>query len=319
MKSLLIAAWVVCAFSSWALAQGSVITVVVPFTPGTSPDLLSRLFAQELNTRLGKPIVTQNKPGASGNLGTYQVARAAPDGSTLLMTTASHVSTNLPQFRKFPFDPITSFAPIALIAKSNLALVVSNQTPAKTVQEYVKLARSEPGKLNYSSPGLMSAQHLTMELFKVLTKTNTVHIPYPGSAGAIRDVVSGHVNAMFMPLESAMPLAADKQVRVLAVASHKRSPLAPDVPTMEEAGVSGIDVALWFALFAPAGTPQPIIERYNALFNEAMKSPRIREAAAKQGMELVGGPPSVLKDWIVNEMQRWTKLIAEAGIKPPSK
>jgi tripartite-type tricarboxylate transporter receptor subunit TctC len=299
-----------------AAAQGTPVTIVVPFTPGTTPDFLSRMIGEELQARTGRPFVTENKPGASGNLGTFQVARAAPDGSTLLMTTASHASTNVPQFRKFAFDPETSFAPIALIATSALALVVSPSTPANNVQEYVSFARTQSGRLNYASPGPMSTQHLVMEMFKARTKTEAVHVPYPGSAGAVRDVVAGHVNAMFMPIETALPLAAENKVRILAVASRTRSPLAPQVPTLDESGVSGIDVALWFGLLAPAGTPEPVVARYNALVNDAIKMPKIHDAVAKQGQVLVGGTPEKFRDWIADEMQRWTKLVAEVGIKP---
>ena len=299
-------------------AQTRAVTIVVPFTPGTVPDLLARTIGEELQSRIGQPVVVENKPGASGNLGTYQVARAAPDGHTLLMTTASHVVTNIGSFKKFAFDPITSFEPIIQIATGSLVLVISNNTPATTLREYIDYSRANPGKLNYASPGPMSAQHLAGEMFKTVTKTDAIHVPYPGSAGAVRDIVAGHVNAVFLPFDTLLPLLADNKLRALAVVSDSRSPLAPQIPTMKEQGIEGIEVSLWFGVLAPAGTPKDIVERYNRLINEIVLLPRFREDFPRRGLTLVGGPPSRFEKFIADEVRRWTKVIADAGLKPDS-
>jgi tripartite-type tricarboxylate transporter receptor subunit TctC len=304
-------------FGIWpARAQKGPVTIVVPFTPGTIPDYLSRILGEQIKDRIGLSIITDNRAGASGNLGTYRVARAEPDGNTLLLTTASHVATNIPPFRKFDFDPEQSFAPIILIAKSSLLLTVSMNTPAKTLGEYIALGKSPVGSLNYSSPGPMSLQHLVMEMFKTATGTRAVHVPYPGSAGAVRDVVAGHVNAMFMPVDTALPLIASGQIKPLAVASASRSSLAPEVPTLKELGLDGFDVSLWFGLLAPSGTPPETVERYNALANEIFAQSKWREDFAKRGIEFVGGTPGHFAEFIRNETERWTRVITEAHLKP---
>lgn len=306
--------WIVGPLS--APAQTGVVTIVVPFTPGTVPDYLSRVLAQQLKDQIGFPVITDNRPGASGNLGTFRVARSSPDGNTLLMTTASHVSTNIVPFRKFDFDPQKSFEPIILIAKSRLVLAVSNNTPAKTLAEYIALGRSKTVSLNYSSPGLMSVQHLLMELFKQKTETNAVHIPYPGSAGAIEDLIAGRVNAMFVPIDSALPLIAGGEIRPLAVASPERLPQAKDIPTLQELGLSGLDVPLWFGLLAPAGTPQEIVTRYNKLANEDFTKPQSVADFAKRGLEFIGGPPQVFRDFIADQTRLWSDVISSAHLKP---
>lgn len=299
-----------------ALAQSGTVTIVVPFTPGTVPDYLSRLLGDQLKDRIGHPVITDNRAGASGNLGTFRVARAEPDGNTLLMTTASHVATNIQPFRKFDFDPATSFEPIILVGKSTLLLVVNNEVPAKSVSEFVALGRSNASSLNYSSPGPMSLQHLVMEMFKLATGIKATHVPYPGSAGAIRDVIAGHVNAMFMPIDSALPLLLDGKIRALAVASSKRSSLAPNIPTLKEAGIDGFDVALWFGLLAPAGTPRAVVDRYNALSKDIFTQQRFRDDFERRGLELVAGSPKQFAEFIQEETARWSKVIAGAQLKP---
>ncbi|AMN39912.1 Bug family tripartite tricarboxylate transporter substrate binding protein [Rhodoplanes sp. Z2-YC6860] len=302
--------------SDAAKSQNGPVTIVVPFTPGTIPDYLSRILGEQLKDRIGVPVITDNRAGASGNLGTYRVARSEPDGNTLLLTTASHVATNIPPFRKFDFDPEKSFAPIILIAKSRLLLTVSLKTPAKTLAEYIALGQPPSGSLNYASPGPMSLQHLVMEMFKIATKTRAEHIPYPGSAGAVRDTVAGHVNAMFMPVDTALPLVADGQLRALAVASESRSPLAPDVPTLKELGLEGFDVSLWFGLLAPAGTPSDTVNRYNALCNEIFSQPKWGDDFSRRGLEFVGGNPARFATFIKDETERWSRVIATAHLKP---
>ena len=299
-----------------AQVKGRNITIVVPFSAGTGVDILARVIGEELQPMLGQAVVIENKPGASGNIGTNEAARATPDGNTLLLTAPSHILSNLGEFKKFPFDPVASFAPIVEVATGDLALVVHPSVKADNLQEFLNLARAEPGKLNYASTGPLSAQHLAMELFKTASKTNIVHVPYPGSAGAIRDVVAGHVQAMFMPLHTALPLISNKQIKALAISSPKRSPLAQDIPTNNDAGLKGADVGLWYGLLAPAGTPKDVVDRYNTLVNKILALPKVKDALAKQGLVVVGGTPQQFEDFLKKEVQLWEKVLIDAGIKP---
>ena len=244
------------------------------------------------------------------------MARATPDGYTLLLTAPSHVLSNLGEFKKFNFDPVKSFAPIVEVATGDLALVVHPSVKADNLQDFLKLAKAEPGKLNYASTGPLSAQHLAMELFKVASKTDIVHVPYPGSAGAIRDVVAGHVQAMFMPLHTALPLISNKQIKALAISSPKRSALAPEIPTNSDAGLIGADVGLWYGLLAPAGTPKEIIDRYNSQVNQILTTAKVKEALAKQGLVVVGGHAAAIRGLPGEGSSALGKVLLEAGIKP---
>jgi len=291
------------------------IFLTVPFTAGTGPDLLARILGEELRQRWGQAVVVDNKPGASGNIGTQAAARAAPDGHTLLMTVNTFVM-NASLFKTVPYDPQKSFVPIAEIATGALALVVHPSLGANSVQEFVAAAKARPGEINYASPGRGTPQHLAMELFKLTMKADIKHIPYPGSAGAVKDLVGGHVLAMFLPVHTALPLAQDKQIRILAVGSEKRAPQAPDVRTLAEQGVAGFDVDLWYGILAPAGTPQPIIDRYNTVMNEILAQPNVRAALEKQGLIPRGGPPERLAELIARDTPRWANVVREAGITP---
>ena len=291
------------------------IFLVVPFTAGTGPDILARVLGEELRQRWGQAVVVENKPGASGNIGTQAAARAIPDGHTLLMTVNTFVM-NASLFKTVPYDPQKNFVPIAELATGALALVVHPSLGVNSVEEFVAAAKARPGEINYASPGRGTPQHLAMELFKLTMKADIKHIPYPGSAGAVKDLVGGHVQAMFLPVHTALPLAQDKQIRILAVGSEKRAPQAPDVPTLVEQGVAGFDVDLWYGILAPAGTPQPIIDRYNAVMNEILAQPNVRAALEKQGLVPRGGPPERLADLIARDQPRWANVVREAGITP---
>jgi tripartite-type tricarboxylate transporter receptor subunit TctC len=291
------------------------IFLVVPFTAGTGPDILARVLGEELRQRWGQAVVVENKPGASGNIGTQAAARATPDGHTLLMTVNTFVM-NASLFKTVPYDPQKSFMPIAELATGALALVVHPSLGVSSVEEFVAAAKARPGEINYASPGRGTPQHLAMELFKLTMKADIKHIPYPGSAGAVKDLVGGHVQAMFLPVHTALPLAQDKQIRILAVGSEKRAPQAPDVLTLAEQGVAGFDVDLWYGILARAGTPQPIIDRYNAAMNEILAQPNVRAALEKQGLLPRGGPPKRLADLIARDQPRWANVVREAGITP---
>jgi tripartite-type tricarboxylate transporter receptor subunit TctC len=298
------------------LAQGQqqqTIRLNVPFSAGTGPDLLARILSEELRQRWNQPVIVENKPGASGNIGTQAAARANPDGLTLLVTVNTFVM-NASLFSSIPYDPEKSFEPIAEIATGVLALVVHPSLNVSTFPELIALARSKPGEINYASPGRGTPQHLAMELLKLTAQINLTHIPYPGSAGAVKDLAGGHVSAMFIPVHTALPLAEAGQIRILAVGSQARAQRAPQVPTLAELGVTGFDVDLWYGVLAPAGTPKDIVERYNAVFNEILAEPRVREILDRQGLLAEGGPPQRLADLIARDLPRWAKVVKDARI-----
>ena len=285
----------------------------VPFSPGTGPDLLARILGEELRQRWNQPVIVENKPGASGNIGADAAARAAPDGNTLLVTVNTLVM-NASLFRSIPYDPEKSFAPIVEVATGVLALVVHPSLNVSTFPELIALARSKPGEINYASPGRGTPQHLAMELLKLTAKINLTHIPYPGSAGAVKDLAGGHVSAMFLPIHTALPLAEAGQLRILAVGSQARAQQAAQVPTLAELGVTDFDVDLWYAVLAPAGTPKDIVDRYNAVFNEILAQPNVRAVLDRQGLIAQGGPPERLAELIAKDRLRWAKVVKDAEI-----
>jgi len=297
---------------SWAQGH-QIIRLIVPFTPGTGPDLLARIMGEEMRKRLNNAVIVENKPGASGNIGTQAAARADPDGQTLIVTVNTFVM-NASLFNSIPYDPERSFAPIAEIATGGLALVVKPSTRANTVPELIALARSKPGELNYASPGRGTPQHLAMELFKLTAQVNLMHIPYSGSAGAVKDLLAGEVSVMFLPIHTALPLAESGQLRILAIGSKERSQLLKQVPTLVESGMADFDVELWFGVLAPAGTSKEIVNRYNVVLNEILAQPSVQAVLEKQGMTPQGGPPERLTELIAKDRLRWAKVVKEAGI-----
>lgn len=289
------------------------ISMIVPFTPGTGPDSLARVVGEELKQRWNQPVIVDNKPGASGNIGTQAAARAAPDGHTLMMTVNTFVM-NASLFKSLPYDPQTSFVPIIEVATGALALVVHPSLGPTSPAAFVAAAEAKPGEINYASPGRGTPQHLAMELFKLTAGIDVRHVPFAGSAGAVQNLLGGHVSAMFLPLHTALPLAQDNQIRILAIGSAQRSPQAPDVPTLAEVGMPEFDVDLWYGLLAPAGTPKDIVDRYNAVLNEILASEKVRDALAKQGLVAIGGPPERLGALIAKDQPRWAKVVKDAGI-----
>ena len=291
------------------------ITIVVPFTPGTGIDILARLLGEQIQKRWEQTVIIENKPGASGNIGSQQAARAEPDGHTLLMTVNTFVM-NARLFKSLPYDPQKSFAPIIEVATGSLALVVHPSLAAATVSEFVAYAKARPDEINYASPGRGTPQHLAMELLKLNAGISLKHVPYSGSAGAVRDLVGGHVNAMFLP--AAYGAATGRRQPDTAACRRQRRAIraAPDVQTLAEQGVSGFDVDLWYGLLAPAGTSPEIVARYNGVLNEILAQASVREALAKQGMDVKGGPPARLAELIANDQPRWSKVVKDAGITP---
>lgn len=294
-------------------APGRIVTVVVPFSVGTGPDIMARLMGQKLGERWGASIIVENKPGASGNIGAELVAKAPGDGYTLMMT-ATSFALNAALNKSVPYDPVKSFAPVSLVATGALAFAISTDTPAKTLREFVALAKAKPGALNYASTGNGTPQHLTMELFKLAAGVNITHIPYKDSGSATRDLAGGHVNAMIFPVNTAAPLVYAGKVRALAVFGNERSPVLPEAPTMKEEGFTSVEAHVWYALFAPASTPPEIVQKLNGEMDSILGAPEVRELLARQGLAAGGGGPEKLTQMVKSELERWTRVIAEAKI-----
>jgi len=289
------------------------ITIVVPFTPATGADVIARLLQPRLAESLKVPVIVDNKVGASGAIGTEAVAKSAPDGYTVLFTATSHGT--LPAMKKVPYEPVKSFTPVALAATSAMSLLVGPQVPATTIDEFVALAKKSPGAMNYSSPGAGSIQNLTMELVKLETGIDLVHVPYKGSAGAATDLVGGRVQATVAALQTMAPFVNTGRLKMLAVFSAERSPAFPDVPTMRELGHPGLVVDTWYGVLAPAGTPREIVMRLNKEVNALLQLPEIREAFAKQGLTPVVDRPERLGELVEHELSRWNRVVAQAGIR----
>jgi tripartite-type tricarboxylate transporter receptor subunit TctC len=289
------------------------VTLVVPYSTGTGIDILARTLGPHLATRWRNAVVVDNKPGASSSIGTEFVARAPGDGSTLLVTATSFV-TNAALNKSVPYDPVKGFAPIAVLGTGTLALLVSADTPAKSLRDFVALAKSKPGALNYASSGNGTPQHLAMELMKLELGLDIVHVPYKGSGGAMGDLAGGHVTAMIAPVHTAVPYVHSGKVRMLAVMNDERVPTAPSVPTFKEEGFP-LQVDVWYAMFAPASTPPALVAKLNADVNAVLQMPEVRENLAKQGLQPVGGPPEKLAALVRDEQVRWPRVVSAANIK----
>ena len=315
MKRLL--AWLFLAAALPTAAQdypARPVHVIVPYTPGTGADILSRLFGPRLSERWKVAVVTENKAGATGNIGAEYVAKSAPDGHTLLFVATSFGTT--PAISKhLPFDPATSFVPVALVATSGLVVVINPQVPARNMKEFIDVAKRQPGKMHYSSPGNGGPQHLAMELLKLETGIDVVHVPYKGAAGALADVVGGHVQAMISATQTAYPHVQSGKLRAIGLMSAERSPAYPEVPTLKEQGLPGLEVETWYGAFAPAGTSPAIVSKVNADINAVLKEQPVRDVLAKQGMTPVGGPPERLGSLVKSELARWPRVVNAAGIK----
>jgi len=289
---------------------------IVPFPPGGAMDVIARLLGEKAAKALGQPVVVENKPGAGGNIGTDLVAKAPADGYTLMITSIG-MATNKPLYGKLSYDPVKDFAPVSLLAVVPNVLVVNPARQTfKSVDELLVAARQKPGQLTYASAGNGTSIHLAGELFTSLTHTEMMHVPYRGSGPAVADLLGGQVDLMFDSVTSARPHLISGKLRALAVTTPKRSAALPNVPTLAEAGVSGYDVSPWYAVFVPAGTPRPVINRLNAVLLEAMKQPDVVARFEAIGAEAIGSSPAQLAAHLTHESTRWAQLIAERGIKP---
>jgi len=290
------------------------ITIIAPFSPGTGIDILARTCGQKLSQRWGVPVVVDNKPGASGNIGTELAARAAGDGYTLMMT-ATTFALNPALSKKSRYDPLKSFSPVSLVATGVLSFAISANTPAADIGQFVALAKSNPGKLNYASSGNGTPQHLTMELFKLATGTAITHVPYKGAAEATKDLAGGYVDAMILPVHTVAPLVHAGKVRLLAVLSDEPSSVFPNVPTLKEAGYPEVESSVWYGLMAPASTPADIVRRLNGEISAILALADVKEILARQGLSPAGGEPERLSRLVRTELERWRRVIAEAKIR----
>ncbi|MCC6534414.1 MAG: tripartite tricarboxylate transporter substrate binding protein [Burkholderiales bacterium] len=290
------------------------VRIVTPFGPGGGTDIFARLLAQRFSETLGQQFVVDNRPGAGSTLGTEFVAKAAADGSTFLMTSASF-SFSPGLYPRLRFDPIKDFVRVSQVVNVPHVLVVLPSFPAKNLQEFVILARARPGQVLYASAGLGSAMHLAGALFGIVTKTDITHVAYKSGGATTTSVLSGEATTAFNTIETALALIQAKRLRALAVSTRERTPALPDVPTAMEAGIRDYEVIGWFGLMAPAGTPQSIVEQLSAETAKAMASPAVRDFSAKQGATPIGNKPAEFERFVRGEVARWTKIIQHAGIK----
>ena len=290
------------------------IRLVVPYAPGGTSDIVARLIAAPLWNVMGQPVIADNRPGAGSNIGTEIVAKAAPDGYTLLMATPA-ISSNPALYGKVNWDPVASFAPVTLVGEVPVVLVVHPGLSAKSVRELVALAKAQPGKLNFGSSGNGGIGHLVGEHFKSMAGVDMTHVPYKGNGPALLDLMAGVLNLTFSDLAGASPFMKAGKLRPLAIASARRSPTVPDLPTMSEAGVPGFQASSWFAVFAPAHTPRPVVSKLNADIVKVVHAPEVRDRMTGLGFEVVGGKPEELSAFLKSEIAKWSKVIKVSGAK----
>jgi len=290
------------------------IRIVVPFPPGGATDVIARIVGAKLGESLGQTVIVDNRPGASGAIATEFVSKSPADGYTLLLATASTHAIN-PAVSKVPFDPVADFTSVGLIGSAPLGLVVHPSVEAKSVAELVALARRSPGKLDMASFGNATISHLAGELFKSMTSTYMVHVPYKGGAPAMNDLIGGQVSVYFDTLSNTLEPAKAKRVRLLAVTGSKRSPAVPDIPTMSEAGVPGYEAVTWFGVFGPAKLRSDVVTRVNMELAKALSVPEVAQKLVSQGIDLTPGGPGLLHEAVMRDYTKWTQLVRQRGIK----
>ena len=296
--------------ADWAPTKG--VRIVVPIVGGTN-DVVARLVAPELEKALGQPVIVENKGGAGGTIGANEVAKAAPDGQTLLVGYNGPIAVNVTLFSKLPYDPVKDLTPITLAVMSPQFLVVNPNVPVKDVAEFV--ARARTTKMSYASVSVGSASHLTMEMLKAAAHVDVTHLPYKGSAPAVSDLLGGHVDAAFLVPGNVSSLITSGQLRAIASTGPKRFASAPDVPTMIEQGYPGFLAVSWIGFLAPGGTPKPIIDRYNKEIVRILNQPDIKAKLQGMEFEVVAGSPEQFEQWIHDEIPRWGKVIKDTGAK----
>ena len=319
MKStrLLCGMLLVAGFAGLASAQTyptKAIRFVVPYAPGGGTDVLTRVIAEKLSGAWNVPVIVDNRPGAAARIGTEIVARSQPDGYTMLMAINSH-ALNASLYSKLPYDPIKDFSPVIFAATSPNVVVLHPSTPAQSVSELIALARSKPGKLSYSSGGPASGSNLAGELLKMMARVDILEVPYKGAAPAVNDLVGGQVSMSFVVLQSALPHITSGRLRAIAVTSKERSSLLPKLPTVAESGLKGYDVSSWYGTFAPAGTPAPIIEKWNAEVSRILRMPDVEKKLSSLGIEVKGGTAEEFAQFVREDWAFWDKVIKTLGIR----
>jgi tripartite-type tricarboxylate transporter receptor subunit TctC len=303
--------------STFAAAQTwptQAVKIVVPFSPGTGPDILARTLGAKLSEMWGQPVVVENKPGASGNVGASQVAKAAPDGYTLVMA-GNMLVINKTLYRNMQYDPFTDLEPIGLTANGTLLLVAHPKLGITTAKELIALAKAKPGVLVYASPGIGTPHHMAMELFKARAGIDLVHIPFSASGPAVTQLLGGEVPIMFLPVHVAIAHVRAGRLVALAAGGDKRHPLAPEVPTLTELGIRNANTDMWYSLWAPSHTPATIVNRIDADVQRALAMPDVRDALARQGMEERTSTPAELRALMASDFDRWAEIVKAAGIK----
>jgi tripartite-type tricarboxylate transporter receptor subunit TctC len=311
-------AFMFVAFAAEAHAQSwptRPVRIVVPSPPAGGTDIIARVLAEHFSKAFKQQFFVENRPGAGNMIGIESVARATPDGYTFLMT-ASTISLNSVLYKKISYDPIKDFAPITIAATAANILIINPSVPAKSLTEFIALAKKQPGKLTYGTPGIGTSPHMSMELFKSMAGVDIQHIPYRGTVPALTDVMSGQISAMFSNALSAKPQIEAGKVRALGASTPQRSGTLPDVPTIAEAGVPGYEATQWYAFLAPAGTPVPILTQIHAEAMKALNSAEMKEKLAYDGAEPSPSTPEALGAHIRNEIEKWRKVAKSAGIEP---
>jgi tripartite-type tricarboxylate transporter receptor subunit TctC len=310
---LLLAALVLAGSAARAEYPERTIRIVVPYPPGGFNDTLGRVVAQKLGEAWGQPTMVENRPGGGTLIGTDAVAKAPPDGHTLLVV-AFPFAVNPSLYAKLPYDTVRDFAPLLLAGQTPNLLVVNPEVPIHSVKELIAAAQAKPGSLSYGS-GSGSSNHLSMELFRTMTGVELVHVPYKGSAPMVTDLLGGHIQVAFDNTPNVLPQVKAGKLRALAITSATRSAMVPDVPTVSEAGVPGYEVGVWFGIVAPAGTPLAVLAKLNTELNRMLAMPDVKQKFADQGVEPVGGPPERFAEHLKVQIEKWTKVVKESGAK----
>jgi tripartite-type tricarboxylate transporter receptor subunit TctC len=290
------------------------IRIVVPFTPGGGTDILSRMLGQKLTESWGQPVIVDNRPGASGTVGAALVAQSKPDGQTLLVVPAGYAG-NPSLYKKLPYDHARDLAPVSWLASGPLVLVVHPSLPAKNIKELIAFARARPGEVNFGSSGAGTLPHLSAELFNSMSGIRMVHIPYKGAGAAVTDVLAGRVPVYFMNILQSLQLIKAGKLRALGVTTPERSPIAPEIPAIAEAGLKGYDMTNWYGMLAPAGTPREVVARLNGEVVRILRLPELTARLAEDGMVVVASTPERFAEFLARETQKYAKVIEAAGIK----
>ncbi|WP_439811365.1 tripartite tricarboxylate transporter substrate binding protein [Bordetella bronchiseptica] len=291
------------------------VRLVVPYPPGGGADIFARTLSEPLAAQLGQPVIVENRPGANGIIGTDAVARAAPDGYTILLGNSGPNAINQAIYPDLPYDAVDSFEEVSLIGYTTHVLVVNPGVEARSVTELIELARRAPGRLNFASTGQGGTPHLAGELFKLMTGTDMVHVPYKGASPSNADVIAGQVQLTFNTLPPLMTSIKAGKVRALAVTGKQRSQLLPEVPTIDEAGVAGYDVQTWYGIHAPAGTPAVVVDRLNQALVAVLSNAKVREALVGQGYEVATSTPDAFSRMVRDDVAKWRKVVKEARVK----